>query len=152
MPPDDKDVIMIAQGTGIAPFRSFLAERDTNGAEGKNWLFFGEENRVTDFYYQAEIQKFADIGTLQQVTPVFEKNTYSPGKLAEKLLEQGAAVWKWVQKGGYVFVSGEKDPTGREVEAALLKIIAEQQAVTPQEATAYLKQMQKEGRFAKELY
>lgn len=152
LPPDDKDVIMIAQGTGIAPFRSFLAERDTNGAEGKNWLFFGEENRVTDFYYQAEIQKFADIGTLQQVTPVFEKNTYSPGKLAEKLLEQGAAVWKWVQKGGYVFVSGEKDPTGREVEAALLKIIAEQQAVTPQEATAYLKQMQKEGRFAKELY
>jgi sulfite reductase (NADPH) flavoprotein alpha-component len=152
LPPDEKDVIMIAQGTGIAPFRSFLAERDTNGATGKNWLFFGEENRVSDFYYQSEIQKYVDIGTLHQVNPVFIKNTSNPNTLAQKINEQAANIWKWIQKGAYVFISGEKEPTGKEVEAALLQLIADQQAVSPQEATAYLKQMQKEGRFAKELY
>jgi sulfite reductase (NADPH) flavoprotein alpha-component len=152
LPPDEKDVIMIAQGTGIAPFRSFLAERDTNGATGKNWLIFGEENRVTDFYYQSEIQKYADIGTLQQVNPVFIKNTSHPGTLAQKVQEQAAGIWKWIQKGAYVFISGEKEPTGKEVEAALLQIIADQQGASLQEAIAYLKQLQKEGRFAKELY
>lgn len=152
LPPDDKDVIMIAQGTGIAPFRSFLAERDTNGATGKNWLIFGEENRVTDFYYQSEIQKYSDIGTLQQVNPVFTKNTSNPGTVAQKVQEQAAGIWKWIQKGAYVFISGEKEPTGKEVEAALLQIIADQQGTSTQEATAYLKQLQKEGRFAKELY
>ncbi len=152
LPPDEKDVIMIAQGTGIAPFRAFLAERDTNGASGKNWLFFGEEDRVTDFYYQSEIQKFADIGTLQQVNPVFEKNTYNPSTLAQKVNEHAATIWKWIQKGAYVFISGEKEPTGKEVEASLLQLIADQQGVTTQEAAGYLKQLQKDGRFAKELY
>lgn len=152
LPPDEKDVIMIAQGTGIAPFRSFLAERDINGATGKNWLFFGEENRVTDFYYQSEIQKYADTGTLQQVTPAFEKSTSSPATLAQKIMEQANTIWKWIQKGAYVFISGEKEPTGKDVETALLQIIAGQQEVTLQEATAYLKQLQKDGRFAKELY
>ncbi len=152
LPPDEKDVIMIAQGTGIAPFRSFLAERDTNGATGRNWLFFGEENRVTDFYYQSEIQKFADVGTLQQVNPVFETNTSQPGKLAEKVTQEAEGIWKWIQKGAYVFISGEKEPTGKNVEAALLQIIAGQQGVTEQEAANYLKQLQKDGRFAKELY
>ena len=152
LPPDDKDVIMIAQGTGIAPFRSFLAERDTDGATGKNWLIFGEENRVTDFYYQSEIQKYADIGTLHQVNPVFLNNTSNPGTVAQKVQEQAAGIWKWIQKGAYVFLSGEKEPTGKEVEATLLQIIADQQGATIQEAIAYLKQLQKEGRFAKELY
>lgn len=152
LPPDEKNIIMIAQGTGIAPFRSFLAERDTNGATGKNWLFFGEENRVSDFYYQSEIQKYADIGTLQQVNPVFTKNTSNPSTLAQKINEQAANIWKWIQKGAYVFISGEKEPTGKEVEAALLQIIADQQGTGTQDATAYIKQLQKEGRFAKELY
>jgi sulfite reductase (NADPH) flavoprotein alpha-component len=152
LPPDEKDVIMIAQGTGIAPFRSFLAERDANGATGKNWLFFGEENRVTDFYYQSEIQKFSDIGTLQQVNPVFKTNTSNPSTLSQKIYDQGADIWKWIQKGSYVFISGEKEPTGKEVESALLQLIADQQGIPLQEATAYLKQLQKEGRFAKELY
>lgn len=152
LPPDEKDVIMIAQGTGIAPFRAFLAERDTNGASGKNWLFFGEENRVTDFYYQAEIQKYADTGTLQQVDPVFKINTLRPATLADRMSEHGPVIWKWLQKGAYIFISGEKDPAGKEAEAALLNLVAVQQGLGQDEAAGYLKQLQKEGRFAKELY
>ncbi len=152
LPPDEKDVIMIAQGTGIAPFRSFLAERDINGATGKNWLFFGEENRVTDFYYQSEIQKFVEIGTLQQVHPAFEVHTSNPATVSQIVKQQAAGIWKWIQKGAYVFISGEKEPTGKDVESALLQLIEEQQGITTLEATAYLKQLQKEGRFAKELY
>ena len=83
---------------------------------------------------------------------MFTKNTSNPSTLAQKINEQAANIWKWIQKGAYVFISGEKEPTGKEVEAALLQIIADQQGTGTQEATAYIKQLQKEGRFAKELY
>jgi sulfite reductase (NADPH) flavoprotein alpha-component len=152
LPPDNKDVIMVAQGTGIAPFRSFIAERDTNGATGRNWLFFGEQNRVTDFYYQADLQKWVDIGTLQQVNPAFMEKTSRPLTLAEQVLEKADDIWQWMEDGAYIMVSGEKEPAGKAVEAALLQIATHKHKGDDKKATQYIKQLQKDGRFAKELY
>jgi sulfite reductase (NADPH) flavoprotein alpha-component len=152
LPADDKDIIMIGQGTGIAPFRSFIAERDTNGASGRNWLFFGEENRVTDFYYQSEIQKWTDIGTLQKVVPAFQQKSGNPTTLAEQISHYAETIWQWLDDGAYIMVSGEKEPTGKAVEAALLKIATDKLQGDEKKATAYIKQLQKDGRFAKELY
>jgi sulfite reductase (NADPH) flavoprotein alpha-component len=152
LPADDKDIIMVGQGTGIAPFRSFIAERDTNGATGRNWLFFGEENRVTDFYYQSDIQKWTDIGILQKVVPAFLKKSGNPTTLPEQILKHADTIWKWLEDGCYFMVSGEKEPTGKAVEAALLKIATDMLQGDEKKATAYIKQLQKDGRFAKELY
>jgi sulfite reductase (NADPH) flavoprotein alpha-component len=152
LPPDESDVIMIAEGTGIAPFKSFIAERDTSGATGRNWLFFGEDNRVTDFYYQSDIQKWADVGTLQKVNPAFRKNSSKPLTLAEQVLLNAESIWQWMEDGAYIMVSGEKEPAGKAVEAALLQIATEKHHGDDKKATQYLKQLQKDGRFAKELY
>lgn len=152
LPPDDKDVIMVGQGTGIAPFRSFIAERDTNAATGRNWLFFGEENRVTDFYYQSEIQKWNDIGVLHKVNPSFLQKTGHPSTLPEQILKEADTIWQWLEDGAYFMVSGEKEPTGKAVEAALLKIAVDKLHSDEKKAANYLKQLQKEGRLAKELY
>lgn len=152
LPPDEKDIIMIAQGTGIAPFRSFLSERDTIGATGKSWLFFGEENRVTDFYYQAEMQQWVSTGALHSIDTAFTKNTMQPSTLAEKLLLRADEIWQWLEKGSYLMISGEKEPAGKAVEAALLQLISKKMDGDEKKAGLFIKQLQKEGRYAKELY
>lgn len=152
LPPDDKDIIMLAQGTGIAPFRSFISERETQGATGKNWLLFGEENRVTDFYYQAELQQFLSIGSLHQLEVAFKKNTLKPQLLDEVLAQQADKIWEWINNGAYIMISGEKEPTGKAIENRLQQIFAEKMNGDEKKATQYYKQLQKEGRFAKELY
>jgi sulfite reductase (NADPH) flavoprotein alpha-component len=152
LPPEDKDVIMIGQGTGIAPFRSLLAERDSTGATGKNWLFFGEENRVTDFYYQAELQHWLSIGSLHYMDTAFQKNTLQPKNLADALLAKSDKVWQWLEGGSYLMISGEKEPTGRAIENALMQSMISNMGGDEKKASQYYKQLQKEGRIAKELY
>jgi sulfite reductase (NADPH) flavoprotein alpha-component len=152
LPPEDRDVIMIGQGTGIAPFRSFIAERDTTGATGKNWLFFGEENRVTDFYYQAELQNWLSIGSLHYMEMAFQKNTLQPRGLADALMAKSEQVWQWLENGSYLMISGEKEPAGKAVESALMQLIISNMGGDEKKASQYYKQLQKEGRIAKELY
>lgn len=152
VPRSDRHLIMIGQGTGIAPFRSMIAERDATGASGKNWLLFGEENFLTDFYYQTEIQSWFETGSLAYVNLAFEKNRNQALKVQDLISKEADRLWQWLESGAYLLVSGEKEPMGKAVEQALLELVSAKKKVSMDEAANYLKQLSKEGRYAKELY
>ncbi|MEI9934923.1 MAG: hypothetical protein WDM71_08750 [Ferruginibacter sp.] len=99
LPADDKDIIMVGPGTGIAAFRSFLAERDATGASGRNWLFFGEQHFASDFLYQTEIQNWHETGVLTNVNVAFSRDQKEKIYVQHKMLEHGAELFDWINKG-----------------------------------------------------
>lgn len=152
LPAEDKDVIMIGPGTGIAPFRSFIAERDAAGASGKNWLFFGEQHFVSDFLYQTEIQNYVQTGVLQKVSLAFSRDQQQKIYVQHRIQQQAAELWQWLNSGAYVYVCGAKDPMSTDVEQALLEVIITQGNKTAEEAAVYLDQLQEDGRYLKDVY
>ncbi len=112
---------MIGPGTGIAPFRSFIAERDATGATGKNWLFFGEQHFVTDFLYQSEIQNWFETGTLTKVSTAFSRDQSEKIYVQHKMLQHGNEFFEWLQTGAYVYVCGTKDPMSIDVENTIIE-------------------------------
>jgi sulfite reductase (NADPH) flavoprotein alpha-component len=123
LPEEDKNIIMIGPGTGIAPFRSFIAERDATGASGKNWLFFGEQHFVADFLYQSEIQNWFDTGTLTKVSTAFSRDQAEKIYVQHKMMKHGNEFFEWLQTGASVYVCGTKDPMSFDVEKTRLQII-----------------------------
>lgn len=152
LPEPDKDIIMIGPGTGIAPFRSFLWERDAVGGEGKNWLFFGDRNFVSDFIYQAEIQDFLKTGSLTHLDLAFSRDTAEKIYVQHKLEQKAQEVFYWLEGGASVYVCGTKDPMSRDVEDTLLNIIQQQGKRSKEEALHYLEEMELSGRYAKDVY
>ena len=152
LPAADKDIIMIGPGTGIAPFRSFLSERNATGANGKNWFFFGEQHFVTDFLYQSEMQDFFSTGLLSRISLAFSRDQEQKIYVQHRMLEQAAEFYRWIEKGAYLYVSGTKDPMSRDVEQTLIKILGEQGNKTPEEAKKYLHQLKEAGRYEKDVY
>lgn len=152
LPAADKDVIMIGPGTGVAPFRSFLSERDATGATGKNWFFFGEQHFVTDFLYQTEIQNFAATGVLNKLDLAFSRDQPNKIYVQHRMREKASELYQWIDTGSSIFISGTKDPMSRDVENTLLQIIEEQGKKTSEEAKKYLEQLKKEGRYEKDVY
>lgn len=152
LPAPDKKVIMIGPGTGVAPFRSFLAERDATGASGENWFFFGEQHFASDFLYQTEMQTFHQTGVLNRLDLAFSRDQAEREYVQHRMLENASAIYEWIEQGAHLYVSGVKDPMSREVEQALLQIISEQGKKTAEEATAFLEQLRKENRYEKDVY
>jgi sulfite reductase (NADPH) flavoprotein alpha-component len=152
LPADDKDVIMIGPGTGIAPFRSFVAERDSLGATGRNWLFFAEEKFTTDFLYQTEWQNWFSTGVLTKVSLAFTNDAEEKFLIHQKLYQQAAELFEWIRSGATVYLCGEKEPMGKEVEATLLTIFEEQGKFNKEDALKYFEQLKNEGRYIKDLY
>lgn len=152
LPAPDKKVIMIGPGTGVAPFRSFLAERDATGASGENWFFFGEQHFASDFLYQTEMQTFHQTGVLNRLDLAFSRDQAEREYVQHRMLEKASAIYEWIEQGAHLYVSGVKDPMSREVEQALLQIISEQGKKTAEEATAFLEQLRKENRYEKDVY
>ena len=152
LPAPDKDIIMVGPGTGIAAFRSFLAERDATGATGKNWLFFGEQRFATDFLYQTEIQNWYETGVLTKVNLAFSRDQEEKIYVQHKMLQNSAALFEWLISGAYFFVCGAKDPMSVDVENALLKIIEQHGNKTSEEAKKFLEHMEEEGRYEKDVY
>ena len=152
LPAENKDIIMVGPGTGIAPFRSFLAERDATGASGKNWLFFGDQHFVSDFLYQTEIQNWFETGVLSKVNLAFSHDQKERIYVQHKMKEQAAEVFAWLQGGASFYLCGQKDPMGVAVENTLLEIIQEQGDKTVEEARQYLEQLEAEGRYEKDVY
>ncbi|MGC8750837.1 diflavin oxidoreductase [Hydrotalea sp.] len=150
LPESHIPVIMIAHGTGIAPFRSFLHQRDANGDEGLNWLFFENENFVTDFLYQTEIQNWLALGHLNNLHVCFQKNIFQPSTLTEQLINNSYELFQLINNGAYIYVSGEKEYTGSVIDDALLQIIENKNGKDA--ALAKLQQLKKEGRYVKEIY
>lgn len=152
LPEPDKDIIMIGPGTGIAPFRSFLWERDAIGGEGKNWLFFGDRNFVSDFIYQAEIQDFLKTGSLTHLDLAFSRDTAEKIYVQHRLEQKAQEVFYWLEGGASVYVCGTKEPMSKDVEDTLLNIIQQQGKRSKEEALHYLEEMELSGRYAKDVY
>ena len=152
LPSPDKDVIMVGPGTGIAPFRSFLADRDSLGAAGRNWLFFGDQHFVSDFLYQTEIQDWLNTGVLTRVNTAFSRDQAQKVYVQHKMLEQAAELYSWLESGAHLYVCGAKDPMSVDVESTLLKIVGEQGGRTAAEAESYLDELKASGRYVKDVY
>ena len=152
LPAENKDIIMVGPGTGIAAFRSFLAERDTTGASGRNWLFFGEQHFASDFLYQTEIQNWHDTGVLTKVNLAFSRDQKEKIYVQHKMLQHGAELYDWLNGGASFFVCGKKHPMSGDVEHALLHIIEQHGKKTHEEAKQYLHQLEEEGRYEKDVY
>jgi sulfite reductase (NADPH) flavoprotein alpha-component len=152
LPAPDKDIIMIGPGTGIAPFRSFLAEREATGAAGKNWLFFGDQHFTSDFLYQTEIQNWIETGVLSKINVAFSRDQQEKIYVQHKMLKHGNEFFGWLQSGAYVYVCGAKDPMSVDVENTLLAIIAKHGNKKTNEAIAYLDELKEAGRYVKDVY
>lgn len=152
LPDAEKDIIMIGPGTGVAPFRSFLAERDAAGATGKNWLFFGEQHFVTDFLYQVEMQKYVETGVLTNLDLAFSRDQQQKIYVQHKMQQKSNELYNWLNNGAALYVCGAKEPMANDVEQTLINIISEQGDKTTAEAEAFLLQLQEEGRYEKDVY
>ena len=152
LPAADTDIIMIGPGTGIAPFRSFIEERDAAGASGRNWLFFGDQHFESDFLYQTEIQSYISIGVLTRVNVAFSRDQQEKIYVQNKMLKHGAEFFRWLESGGHVYVCGAKEPMSVDVENSLLNILSQFGNRTPEQALAYLDKLKEEGRYQKDVY
>ncbi|SFN22224.1 sulfite reductase (NADPH) flavoprotein alpha-component [Algoriella xinjiangensis] len=152
LPTDDEAIIMIGPGTGIAPFRSFLAHRDATGSEGKNWLFFGEQHFVSDFYYQTEIQEWLSTGVLQKLDTAFSRDQKEKIYVQNRVKEQAKEIFEWIDNGAYLYVCGQKNGMSTDVENTLVEIIATEKDVDTETAKNYLEKLEEEGRYQKDVY
>lgn len=152
LPEPDKDIIMIGPGTGIAPFRSYLAEREATGATGRNWLFFGDQHFVSDFLYQTEIQSWHETGLLTQVNVAFSRDQQEKIYVQHKMKEQAETLYRWLEDGASLYVCGSKDPMSRDVEETLLDIVQEQGKCSREDAISYLGTLKETARYHKDVY
>ncbi len=147
-----KDVIMVGPGTGIAPFRAFLQERAATNATGRNWLFFGDQHAASDFLYRAEIETFFREGTLTKLDLAFSRDQAEKIYVQTKMLQAAAELWSWLQAGAYFYVCGDASRMAKDVDAALHKIAQEQGGLSEAEAAAYLAELKKGKRYARDVY
>lgn len=152
LPAEDKDLIMVGPGTGIAPFRSFLAHRDAVGASGKNWLFFGEQHFTTDFLYQTEIQNWYQTGVLTRINTAFSRDQKEKIYVQHRLQEHASELFEWIEGGAYLYICGAKEPMSVDVENTLLQIVQQQGKKSEAEAVAFMEQLKEEGRYLKDVY
>jgi sulfite reductase (NADPH) flavoprotein alpha-component len=152
LPAEDQSVIMIGPGTGIAPFRSFLSHRDASGGDGKNWLFFGEQHFVSDFYYQTEIQEWLSTGVLTKLDTAFSRDQKQKIYVQDRIQEQGKELFKWLNDGAYLYICGQKNNMSLDVEKALIKIISKELEIDKIEAENYLEELEQSGRYQKDVY
>ncbi|QCZ92537.1 assimilatory sulfite reductase (NADPH) flavoprotein subunit [Salinimonas iocasae] len=148
----DTPVIMVGPGTGIAPFRAFMQERDAQEAQGKNWLFFGNPHFTQDFLYQVEWQGYVKSGLLDKITLAFSRDQKEKVYVQHRLLEHGAQVFEWLEQGAHFYVCGDAMHMAKDVEAALISIIQEHGGKSEQDAKAYLVALRKAKRYQKDVY
>jgi len=153
VPEDDSlPMIMVGPGTGIAPFRAFLQERQMRAAIGKNWLFFGDRNAATDFIYQDELESMLNDGLLTRLDVAFSRDQQEKVYVQDKMREHGAELFAWLQQGGYFFVCGDAYHMAKDVDKALLQVIAEQGGLSEQQAVDYVNQLKKDKRYVRDVY
>nr|WP_086939467.1 assimilatory sulfite reductase (NADPH) flavoprotein subunit [Thaumasiovibrio occultus] len=153
LPADDNaPVIMVGPGTGIAPFRSFIQERDNRDAEGKNWLFFGDRTFTEDFLYQVEWQKYLKSGLLTQMDVAFSRDQGEKVYVQHRILEQAEQVWQWLQDGAYLYICGDATRMAKDVHDALVTVAEEQGGKTREEAETYFNELRKAKRYQKDVY
>ncbi|KJR32530.1 sulfite reductase [NADPH] flavoprotein, alpha-component [Vibrio navarrensis] len=153
LPQDDSTpVIMIGPGTGIAPFRSFIQERDNRGADGKNWLFFGDRTFTQDFLYQVEWQKYLKSGILTRLDVAFSRDQHEKVYVQHRVLEQAEQVWQWLQDGAYVYICGDATRMAKDVHEALLVVAQQQGGLSREKAEEYFNELRKAKRYQRDVY
>ena len=145
-------VIMIGPGTGIAPFRAFMQQRAADGAEGKNWLFFGNPHFTEDFLYQVEWQRYVKEGVLNRIDLAWSRDQKEKVYVQDKLRQQGAELWRWINDGAHIYVCGDANRMAKDVEQALLDVIAEFGAMDAEAADEYLSELRVERRYQRDVY
>ena len=145
-------VIMIGPGTGIAPFRAFLEERQADGAKGKNWLFFGEQRSKLDFLYQEQLEGMLADGTLTHLHTAFSRDQHNKVYVQDRIAEQAKEVYEWLEQGAYFYVCGDATRMAKDVELALLDAIAKGSNGTLDHANEYLANMKKQKRYQRDVY
>lgn len=145
-------VIMIGPGTGIAPFRAFMQQRATEEATGKNWLFFGNPHFTEDFLYQVEWQHYVKEGVLSRIDLAWSRDQQHKIYVQDKLREQGAELWRWINDGAHIYVCGDANRMAKDVEQALLEVIAEFGAMDAESADEYLSVLRVERRYQRDIY
>ncbi|WP_185859672.1 diflavin oxidoreductase [Blattabacterium cuenoti] len=149
LPESDKDIILIGPGTGIAPFRSFLYEREATGASGKNWLFFGDQHFAFDFLYQTEIQNWKQNGVLHRVSLAFSRDQEEKIYVQNKIWENRKEFFTWIKNGAYVYICGKKNPMSIDVENTIFRVIEEIGHTSPE---FFIRKMKEGGRYLKDVY
>lgn len=152
LPADERDLIMIGPGTGVAPFRAFLQERVARAAQGRNWLFFGNPHRRTDFLYQLEWQQALKKGQLTHLDVAFSRDQSHKVYVQHRLLERAAELWNWIEGGAHIYLCGDAKQMAGDVQQALIGIAQEQGKKSREAAADWLKQLLQEGRFARDVY
>lgn len=145
-------LIMIGPGTGIAPFRSFLEEREELESEGETWLFFGDQHYVTDFLYQVEWQQWLNNGTLTRMDVAFSRDSEEKVYVQHRMLEKSQELYEWLEKGAVVYVCGDEKHMATDVHNTLAIILEEEGGMSPLEANEYLSEMQKQKRYQRDVY
>ncbi|MGE0970765.1 molybdopterin-dependent oxidoreductase [Klebsiella sp. WOUb02] len=153
-PPAGKDtaMIMVGPGTGVAPFRGFLHERRARGDSGRNWLFFGEQHAETDFYYRDELLAMHEEGFLSQLSLAFSRDQEKKIYVQDRLREQGAQLWSWLQDGAHFYVCGDASRMAKDVDTVLREVVQEHGGLSADAASDYVVQMSKEKRYVRDVY
>ncbi len=145
-------VIMIGPGTGIAPFRAFMQQRAADDAPGKNWLFFGNPHFTEDFLYQVEWQRYVKEGVLTRIDLAWSRDQKEKVYVQDKLREQGAELWRWINDGAHIYVCGDANRMAKDVEQALLEVIAEFGGMDAETADEFLSELRVERRYQRDVY
>lgn len=148
----DRSVIMVGAGTGVAPYRAFLQERESLESRGKSWLFFGERNFTTDFLYQTEWLQYIKEGVLTQADVAFSRDQEKKIYVQDRMFEHGKELYGWLEEGAYFYVCGDKDHMAKDVDAALRKIIQIHGDLTEDKVAEYIKSLQQRNRYQVDVY
>jgi sulfite reductase (NADPH) flavoprotein alpha-component len=149
---DNAPVIMVGPGTGVAPFRAFLEERRVRGAAGKNWLFFGNPHRETDFLYEEEFVSMQKDGILTHLDLAFSRDQEEKIYVQHQMEERGADLWQWLEAGASFYVCGDASRMAKDVDACLHRIVEKHGGKTEDEAKNYIKALKKEKRYQRDVY
>lgn len=145
-------IIMVGPGTGVAPFRAFLQERKTSGATGRNWLFFGEQHRASDYLYGEEFEAWKKEGLLSRLDLAFSRDQENKIYVQNRMLENAAEIWNWLEDGAHFYVCGDAKRMAKDVDAALHKIAVSEGGKTDEEAAEYVEALKKEKRYKRDVY
>jgi sulfite reductase (NADPH) flavoprotein alpha-component len=145
-------VIMVGPGTGIAPFRAFLAERAAAGTRGRTWLFFGERNRATDFLYEAELTAWQKDATLSRLDTAFSRDQGRKIYVQDRMLENAEDLWRWLQDGAHFYVCGDATRMAKDVDAALRRVAMTEGRLTENQARDWIVALARQGRYLRDVY
>ena len=149
---DDAPMIMVGPGTGVAPFRAFLEERQIRGAKGQNWLFFGDQTRASDFIYEQELIEMQAAGVLTRLDLAFSRDQKEKVYVQNKMHEHGAELYQWLENGSYFYVCGDATRMAKDVDQALCDIIAAQGSLSSDKAKEYVNNLKREKRYLRDVY